>query len=184
MAISNERNVSFVPGPAAAAPLPVYPGYPPAQDPVSNDAPRHVVSAPTPFIPNGDVFIAPSAGLVQGGGGHNPDSQILGSIGQVMNADTDRTIGGGGDQSRDARHGEVSFSGQGKMDVGGTEVQTALSGDMTKVAGTDDVIMAPSGESVGNQESYSGAQGEPVANKDHNDFITGAVGKPLKRNVT
>lgn len=179
--ISNERNVSFVPSPAPpTAIIPGMPGTPPPE------SVRHVGQpSPIPMNVSGDTFIAPAAGVVQGGGGYNPDAQILQQPGAVLNVDSDRSIGGGGDPTRLAGSDSVSFGGIGApIDLGGTDVVKAASGDTTRAAGGDDVTMTPNADALGNQETFAGAQGDPIANKDFNDYVPGAVGKPLKRNVT
>lgn len=176
--ISNERNTNFV---RSSLPLHSVPGLSPDMTP---QGARYIPSSPIPMNVSGDTFIAPAAGLVQGGAGYNPDSQIL-PRGGVINVDNDRTLGGGGDTTKMAGSESVVFGSRGApIEVGGTEAIQAKSGDTTQPAGHQDVLMAPSAGNIGNQESYNGAQGDPIANKDFNDYVPGAIGKPLKRNVS
>jgi len=190
--ISNEKNVSFIP---SAAPVAHHMGDLVIQQgggaptPDVSSLPPDIESAPRSSFPTlnfgGDVFMAASAPQLS-----NPDAQILPSVGQPLYADTDHTMGGGGDTTKAPNAENVSFSGQGKIDVGSTEVRSALTGDGTKLPNADNVIFTATADTIGNQESYAGptdsdvVPSAPVNNRDYNDTVHGAVGKPLKRNVT
>jgi hypothetical protein len=108
------------------------------------------------------------------------DVQIL-SGGPPLNVNGDVTIGGGGDMTKAARSEEISFFGRGgTIDVGSTEVFQAPSGEQLKTAGAEDKTLTPNFGSLGNQETYEGAIGEPTANPDHlhGTGSSGARGKP------
>ena len=175
------------PAPAWTAPVPDPSepdrSYPPT---ISNEMPRHLPPSRVPLNFGGDVFLAASAPQP-----NSPDAQILESTGQPFYADTDHTMGGGGDITKAPNTEDVSFAGQGKLNVGSTDVQSALSGDRTRAPNAENVIFTLTEKALGNQESYAGpvevgslAPVAPVNNRDFVDTVQGAVGKPLKRNVT
>jgi hypothetical protein len=189
-AISNERSVSFVPYAVSAQPdyFPevVQPSDP--QDLVS-PTPAPEPGLPASLIPNrggtlnfsGDVSLAPSGGNPI----LNPDTQI--TRGAMLNMNTDRTLVRSGDTTKPAGSSDVFFGGDGggPVNVGGSDVVMAPAGDPTKTPGSDDVSMTLNLDAKGNQEAFTGATGgEPLNSKDHTDSVYGAVGKPLKRNVT
>jgi len=118
-AISNERYISLSPPPppqiTSTQPTGLFIGQPPAPfsigsgpGPSSNDEMRFVRQEPIVLNPNTDTFIAPSAGALMS----NPDAQILQGQGTPITADTDRSIGGGGNLTKPPRADEVSIEGK------------------------------------------------------------------------
>jgi hypothetical protein len=191
-AISNERSVSFVP--YAAPPQSDYfpeavetseisgmPGSP-VPEPGSPNLPSTLVTNRGGTLNfTGDVSLAPSGGSPI----LNPDTQI--TRGAMLNMNTDRTLVRSGDTTKPAGSSDVFFGGDGggPVNVGGSDVVMAATGNPTKTPGSDDVSMTLNIGTKGNQEAFTGATGgEPLNSKDHTDYVPGAVGKPLKRNVT
>lgn len=149
----------------------------------TNEKPTFVQSQPMnvshdTYIPPAPIFgtqqTPPSPTMNVGNG----DVQILPGRGPVMNVSGDLTIGGGGDMTKTARSEEVAFLGRNAMSIGSTEVQMTPGGDTTHQAGWEDKTLTPNAGAIGNQESKTGAIGEPLANKDLQDTSFGAIGKP------
>lgn len=209
--IAGNLEVRFVPGPAPVenrdtvfqnsrtAPAqpalhqPILPlaAPPPVQVP---QAPSARVAAPAPGSPmynTGDTYIpgppehrgggdAPRADVINVG---NSDVQILPG-GPQMNANTDRTFGGGGDPTKQINQEDVRFSAQsGPVNVGTSDVFTAPSAPQTHVPNAEDRSFAPAAQNIGNQESVTGAKGDPTSNFDHGVARIGEWGTGKPKNV-
>lgn len=173
--VSNESNVSF------SSTIPRF--YNPTLNQEPQAPPTHKRA-----IETGDTYIAhrpPDAKDAPTPYQSTSDAQIL-PPGGVMNVDSDVSMGGGGDTTKMAGSEDVKFTGSGVINVGTSDVVTAHVGNMTKESGTDDKTMAPNAGSLGNNEVQRGSEGgqEPVHNADFNELALGAVGKPLKKNVS
>lgn len=133
--INNDRQVSFVPAPVEvlhqyheqAAREQAQSRTAPANriPPVSNTYPPDQIPPPIPpgghqtLNFSGDTYLARSAGLLD----NNSSIASHPSPHGVMNVNTDKSIGGGGDPTRAPRSDEVSFGSSAVMNAGNSDVR-------------------------------------------------------------
>lgn len=207
--VSTNLEVRFTPGrdPVANDPTasiqqsqsqPIMPPVMPmghAQEAPPNPVSNEPAAAVAPYQNGGvmytsDTYIASPP--EQRGGGDQPKSDVI-NAGQgdvqilpsapAMHVNGDVSFGGGGDPTKQAGQEDVSFLGQGVMNVGGTETFQAPSQNAERAAGEEDRTFALSKNNLSNNETYEGAKGEPTANLDHGQARIGEWGTGRPKNV-
>lgn len=156
----------------------------------ANNERQDFIPAPQPMSYDGLAFVAlhapaspfqthpaPSQGTVNVGG---TDVQFLpgSAIRGALNVTGDTTLGGGGDMTKLPRADEIAYLGQNMQHMSSAETYLAPSGNVTKIAGADDVTMAPNADNIGNQESTTGAIGDPAFGRDAKEIGFGGKGRP------
>lgn len=164
----------------------------PAQTPIAGNQEVRLVPG-APFEPDGDKVIldnkenprspepqpVPAPVIVEAQRAPNPINTgtdvSFSPGGATINVNNDVTLGASADNTRSVRSEEVTFAGMHNLSVGSNETVMALSGDTTKLAGTEDVSMVP-GEVLPSHEVKTGAVGAPITNEEETKL--GARGKP------